>query len=138
MEKHVKFEDIERYIREKVYPIPASFAYLSRKGSTFRLRKYLLYRIKVIPGVLKTRPEILGSDSSPGNKCWGLILGGSTVRLLHRQILKIASSRCFLVSINNEMDKRYASDNGHIKQSLSASLLWYHIKYILEGSQNFV
>ena len=53
MAKHVNFEDDERNIREKVYPIPASFAYLSRKGSTFRLREYLFPRIKVIPGVLK-------------------------------------------------------------------------------------
>ena len=53
MAKHVNVEDIERYIREIVDLIPASFVYLSRKGSTFRLRKYLFPRIIVIPGVLK-------------------------------------------------------------------------------------
>ena len=52
MANRVNFEDIERYTRKKGYPISTSFAYLSREGSTFRLREYLFPRTKVIPGVL--------------------------------------------------------------------------------------
>ena len=48
--------------------IPASFAYLSRKGSTFRLGEYLFPRIKVIREYLKTRLEVLGCTFGLGNK----------------------------------------------------------------------
>ena len=63
MASHVNFEDIERYIRDRVYPSEigadkgkkANFrkACISfPKGSTFSLREYLFPRPKVIPGVL--------------------------------------------------------------------------------------
>ena len=62
MASHVNFEDIGIYgiestqmrsVQAKVKRLTfGKLAYLTRKGSTFRLREYLFPRPKVIPGVL--------------------------------------------------------------------------------------
>ena len=65
--------------------MPAPFAYLSREGSTFRVREHLFSRIKAIPEYLKTKPRSTGEYMS--------IVLGST-----QQLEKIVQKR-FIMSI---------------------------------------